>query len=42
LKVKGLIKAEGTCSFIYRDNEEIVALDRGAYPKKLGKWRGFC
>jgi hypothetical protein len=23
------------------DDEEIVALDRGAYPKKLGKWRGF-
>jgi hypothetical protein len=23
------------------DGEEIVALDRGAYPEKLGKWRGF-
>jgi hypothetical protein len=23
------------------EGEEIVALDRGAYPEKLGKWRGF-
>jgi hypothetical protein len=41
LKAKGLVKARGTYGFIYRDGEEIVALDRGAYPKKLGKWRGF-
>jgi hypothetical protein len=39
LKAKGLIKAGGTYGFIYRDDEEIVALDRGAYPEKLGKWR---
>jgi hypothetical protein len=25
--------------FIYGTNEEIVAGDRGAYPKKFGKWR---
>jgi hypothetical protein len=41
LKAEGLIKAGGTCGFIYRDGEEIVALDRGAYPEKFGKWRGF-
>jgi hypothetical protein len=27
--------------FIYRAVEEIVARDRGAYPKKFGKWRDF-
>jgi hypothetical protein len=26
---------------IYRTGEEIVAGDRGAYPKKFGKWRDF-
>jgi hypothetical protein len=36
LKVKGLIKAGGACGFIYRDGEEITALDRGAYPEKRG------
>jgi hypothetical protein len=41
LKAKGLIKAGGTYCFIYRDGEEIVALDRGAYPEKLGRWRDF-
>jgi hypothetical protein len=41
LKAKGLVKGWGTYSFIYRDGEEIVALDRGAYPEKFGKWRGF-
>jgi hypothetical protein len=25
--------------FIYGTGEEIVARDRGAYPKKFGKWR---
>jgi hypothetical protein len=34
-------KARGTYGFIYRIGEKIVALDRGAYPEKLGKWRGF-
>jgi hypothetical protein len=24
-----------------RDGKEIVALDRDAYPKKFGRWRGF-
>jgi hypothetical protein len=41
LKAKGLVKGWGTYDFIYRDGEEIVALDRGAYPEKFGKWRGF-
>jgi hypothetical protein len=26
---------------IYRTDKEIVAGDRGAYPKKFGKWRDF-
>jgi hypothetical protein len=39
--LKAWWKAGGTYSFIYRDGEEIVALDRGAYPEKFGKWRGF-
>jgi hypothetical protein len=25
--------------FIYGTGEEMVARDRGAYPKKFGKWR---
>jgi hypothetical protein len=41
LEVKGLVKSWGTYGFIYRDGEEIVALERGAYPEKFGKWRGF-
>jgi hypothetical protein len=36
LKAKGLVKAGGTYDFIYMDGEEIVALNRGAYPEKLG------
>jgi hypothetical protein len=32
---------EGTYGFIYRTCEKIVALDRGAYLEKLGRWRGF-
>jgi hypothetical protein len=27
--------------FIYGGGKEIVALDRGAYPEKFGRWRGF-
>jgi hypothetical protein len=27
--------------FIYGDGKEIVAADRGAYPKKFGRWRDF-
>jgi hypothetical protein len=27
--------------FIYRAGEEIVARDRGAYPKKFGMWKDF-
>jgi hypothetical protein len=34
-------KAGGTYGFIYRTGEKIVALDCGAYPEKLGRWRGF-
>jgi hypothetical protein len=34
-------KAGGTYGFIYGDGEEIVALDRGAYPEKFGRWKGF-
>jgi hypothetical protein len=26
---------------IYRDGEEIVVRDRGAYPEKFGRWRDF-
>jgi hypothetical protein len=26
---------------MYGVGKEIVALDRGAYPKKIGRWRGF-
>jgi hypothetical protein len=39
-RLKAWWKAGGTYGFIYRDGEEIVALDRGAYPEKFGKWRG--
>jgi hypothetical protein len=31
----------GTYGFIYGVGKEIVALDRGAYPEKFGRWRGF-
>jgi hypothetical protein len=31
----------GTYGFIYRDDEEIVALGRGAYPEKFGKVERF-
>jgi hypothetical protein len=31
----------GTYGFIYRGGKEIVALNRGAYPEKFGRWRGF-
>jgi hypothetical protein len=41
LKAKGSMKARGTYDFIYMTGEKIVALDRGAYPEKLGKCRGF-
>jgi hypothetical protein len=41
LKAKGLVKGWGHLRFYYRDGEEIVALDRGAYSEKFGKWRGF-
>jgi hypothetical protein len=42
LKAEGLVKkAGGTYGFIYRTGEKIVALDHGAYPEKLGRWRGF-
>jgi hypothetical protein len=39
-RLKAWCKAGGTYGFIYRDGEEIVALDRGAYPEKFGKGRG--
>jgi hypothetical protein len=41
LREKGLVKGRGTYGFIYGDGKEIVALDRGAYPEKFGRWRGF-
>jgi hypothetical protein len=41
LKAKGLVKTWGHLRFIYRHGEKIVASDRGAYPEKLGRWRGF-
>jgi hypothetical protein len=34
-------KAGGTYGFIYGDGKEIVALDRGAYPERFGRWKGF-
>jgi hypothetical protein len=41
LKEKYLVKGWGTYGFIYRDGKEIVALDRGAYHEKFGRWKGF-
>jgi hypothetical protein len=41
LKAKDLVKGWGTQGFIYGDGKEIVALDRGAYPEKFGRWKGF-
>jgi hypothetical protein len=42
LKAKGLVKkAGGTYGFIYGTGEKIMAMDRGAYPEKLRRWRGF-
>jgi hypothetical protein len=41
LKAKDLVKGWGTHGFIYGDRKEIVAVDRGAYPEKFGRWKGF-
>jgi hypothetical protein len=41
LKAKDLVKGWGTHGFIYGDSKEIVAVDRGAYPEKFGRWKGF-
>jgi hypothetical protein len=39
-KAEGLVKRLGDPEvLIYGTGEEIVAGDRGAYPKKVGKWR---
>jgi hypothetical protein len=42
LKAKGLVKELGapTVLFIILV-KKIVASDRGAYPEKIGRWRGF-
>jgi hypothetical protein len=41
LKGRGLGERLGVPEvLIYGTGEEIVAGDRGAYPKKFGKWRG--
>jgi hypothetical protein len=40
-KISGCYKRLGAPEvLIYGTGKEIVAGDRGAYPKKLGKWRG--
>jgi hypothetical protein len=40
-KIEDLVKRLGAPEvLIYGTREEIVAGDRGAYPKKFGKWRG--
>jgi hypothetical protein len=41
LKAKDLVKGWRTYGFSYGGGKEIVALDRGAYPEKFGRWRGF-
>jgi hypothetical protein len=42
LKAKGLVKSWGHLRFLFIGLvKEIVASDRGSYPKKLGRWRGF-
>jgi hypothetical protein len=40
LEGKRLGERLGTYGFIYGGGKEIVALDRGAYPEKFGRWRG--
>jgi hypothetical protein len=39
LKTEDLVKGLKTEVLIYGTGEEVVAGDRGAYPKKFGKWR---
>jgi hypothetical protein len=42
LEAKDLVKRLGAPTVLFmRSGREIVALDRGAYPKKFGRWRGF-
>jgi hypothetical protein len=42
LGAKDLVKRLGAPTVLFmRDGKEIVALDRDAYPKKFGRWRGF-
>jgi hypothetical protein len=46
LRAKGLVKSWGHLRFSFiglakRSWPQVVALDHGAYPKKLGRWRGF-
>jgi hypothetical protein len=42
LKAKRLGKELGAPTVLFiRLVKRIVALDRGAYPEKLGSWRGF-
>jgi hypothetical protein len=42
LEAKDLVKRLGVPTVLFmRDVKEIVALDRGAYPEKFGRWRGF-
>jgi hypothetical protein len=42
-ELKAWWRARGTYGFIYRPGSwpQVVALDRGAYPKKIGRWKGF-
>jgi hypothetical protein len=35
------VKGWGHLRFIYGGAKEIVDLDRGAYPEKFGRWKGF-
>jgi hypothetical protein len=42
LKAKGLVKSWGAPTVLFIGlARKIVASDRGAYPEKLGRWRGF-
>jgi hypothetical protein len=42
MEAKDLVKRLGAPTVLFmRDGREIVALDRGAYPEKFGRWRGF-
>jgi hypothetical protein len=42
LRAKGLVESWGHLRFSFIGlARQVVAPDRGAYPKKIGRWRGF-